>query len=64
VTDGARCTAPADEVDHIVRGDDHSYANLASICLDHHKQKTAREAAEARRRTSNRRPAERHPGLV
>lgn len=64
VVHGARCTAPADEVDHIVRGDDHSYANLASICSDHHKQKTAREAAEARRATSNRRPHEPHPGLI
>lgn len=64
VVNGARCTARADDVDHIVRGDDHSYSNLASICRPHHKQKTAREAADARRRTSNRRPQEPHPGLV
>lgn len=64
VTDGHRCPAPADEVDHIVRGDDHRMSNLASICTDHHKRKTAREAADARRATSNRRPREAHPGLV
>ena len=35
--------------DHIVPGDDHSYENLQGICDPCHREKTQREAAEARR---------------
>jgi 5-methylcytosine-specific restriction protein A len=43
---------PSTEVDHIIPGDNHSPANLQGICADPcHKEKTAREAAAARRRT-------------
>jgi 5-methylcytosine-specific restriction enzyme A len=44
------CGAPADEVDHIRNNDDHSLANLWTLCEPHHKAKTAREAAIGRKR--------------
>lgn len=56
-----KCLAPASEVDHIERGDDHAEANLRAICTRHHKAKTQAEAIAARLR---RRPPERHPGLI
>ncbi|MCZ0996303.1 HNH endonuclease signature motif containing protein [Streptomyces noursei] len=60
---GARCTAPATDVDHIVPGDDHDPANLQALCRWHHARKSSAEGAAARRRrVSRRRPAERHPG--
>lgn len=46
---GKRCPRRATDVDHRVRGDDHSLANLQALCPDHHKAKTAREAAAGRR---------------
>lgn len=46
---GTRCTSPGTECDHITRGDDHDLTNLAWLCSLHHRQKTQREAAEARR---------------
>lgn len=58
-----RCAQIATDVDHVQRGDDHSYANLQSLCAEHHRIKTAAEAVEARREkyTTPRRPPERHP---
>lgn len=38
------------EVDHIIPGDDHSHSNLQGICTPCHREKTQREAAEARTR--------------
>lgn len=69
--DGHRCVicgALANQVDHLVPGDDHSMHNLRSLCPEHHAAKSAREgsaAANARRwaRDSTRRPPEPHPGL-
>lgn len=61
------CNEPgADEVDHIIQGDDHSDANLAAIhAVPCHRAKTQREAAAARRRKHDtRRPPEPHPGLA
>ena len=66
-SDGSRCEERATDVDHIVAGDDHSLTNLQALCSWHHDRKTAREAAEARRRRprpSRRRPPEAHPGLL
>lgn len=64
LTDGTRCTERATDVDHIVRGDDHSDANLQSLCGWHHKRKTAAEGNAARPAPpTNKRPPERHPGL-
>lgn len=37
----------ADRVDHIVAGDDHSYANLAAICHDCDKRKSSAEGGAA-----------------
>ncbi|GAB1641749.1 HNH endonuclease signature motif containing protein [Krasilnikovia sp. MM14-A1259] len=62
---GIPCGEPAAEVDHIERGDDHSYENLQAICRWHHARKTAAEAAAARKpRPTQRREPERHPGLA
>lgn len=61
---GALCGAPANQVDHVLRGDDHDLDNLQALCRWHHAKKTAAEAAEARgARPSQRREPERHPGL-
>lgn len=57
----------ADAVDHIRRGDDHRLTNLAPIHQDVppycHREKTAREAVEARSaiRAARLRPPEPHP---
>lgn len=61
---GKRCPEPATDVDHRHRGDDHSDANLRSLCSWHHARKSGREGNAARRPViTARRPAERHPGL-
>lgn len=62
------CGLPgADEVDHVVAGDDHGDANLAAIhARPCHATKSAQEGNSARGRRSRpsmRRPAEPHPGL-
>lgn len=63
------CGRPgADAVDHVRRGDDHSYPNLRPIHQDVppfcHRAKTAREAAQARAaiRAARYRTPETHPG--
>ncbi|MGK5520312.1 HNH endonuclease [Micromonospora sp. URMC 107] len=64
---GERCGAPANQVDHIERGDDHRPDNLQALCAYCHGVKTAGEAVEARRaspRPTRARPAERHPGAL
>ncbi|WP_411140259.1 HNH endonuclease [Streptomyces sp. x-80] len=65
--DGGRCPATAGlEVDHIGDRHDHRDANLQTLCSWHHKHKTARESAAARRRSARprrTRPTEAHPGL-
>lgn len=58
------CGQPgADQVDHIIRGDDHSDTNLAAIhdnpC---HRRKSSAEGHAARPR--RRRQADKHPGLL
>lgn len=61
-----QCKAPANQVDHKKRGNDHSDANLQALCEEHHKRKTNRESREARAEIRNRlrRPVERHPGML
>lgn len=61
---GPRCGAPANQVDHIRPGNDHSYDNLQALCPDHHAIKSSREGTAARWRHRQRRPTERHPGLL
>jgi 5-methylcytosine-specific restriction protein A len=53
----------ADNVDHVIAGDDHSETNLAAIHeVPCHRQKSSREGA-AKRKTTKRPKDERHPGL-
>lgn len=66
---GIRCPEDATDCDHIVPGNDHSEANLRSLCKRHHLEKSSREggaARQAKRRAINNRLArtERHPGLL
>lgn len=42
-----RCSRYASDVDHVVRGDDHSFGNLQSLCSEHHRLKSGREGAAA-----------------
>jgi hypothetical protein len=67
---GLLCLQPANEVDHIVPGNDHSDANLRCICRWHHQRKSSSEGGRARaaqKRSSAsklRRRQEAHPGLL
>ncbi|WP_438470768.1 HNH endonuclease [Streptomyces asiaticus] len=66
---GARCVSDATDVDHVIPGDDHSEANLTSLCSWHHARKSSREGAAARnrkKRAIERRflRTEAHPGLL
>ena len=47
--DAPICGERANQVDHIVRGSDHSFANLQSLCQVHHARKTSKEGNDARR---------------
>lgn len=71
--DGARCSAKATDVDHIIPGsaggtDD--YENLRSLCGWHHLRKSGAEGGAARaavrkqRSQLTLRPPERHPGML
>lgn len=60
--DGRRCPLAGRDCDHIIRGEDHSLANLQWLCPGHHSSKSGQEGAAARPR--ERRPAEKHPGLL
>jgi 5-methylcytosine-specific restriction endonuclease McrA len=55
------CAGAATEVDHVVRGDDHSEGNLQAACSPCHRTKSSREGAAAKPRIN--RPAETHPAL-
>lgn len=61
-----RCDGTGTDADHIITGDDHSYANLQWLSKPCHDAKTAREAAarSTARATMRRRPPERHPGAI
>jgi 5-methylcytosine-specific restriction protein A len=68
-TDGKRCGEYANQVDHIVRGNNHELANLQALCDYCHKHKTGQEggaaSAASRVNAAGRfRRTERHPGLV
>ncbi|MFJ3248306.1 HNH endonuclease [Streptomyces sp. NPDC086782] len=64
-SDGRVCGAPANQVDHITPGDDHSMANLRALCAWCHARKSATEGgrASALTRVSTARPRETHPAL-
>jgi 5-methylcytosine-specific restriction protein A len=62
----APCNYPGRDVDHLIplsRGGTDDIENLRLLCTWHHKQKTQREAASARKPISERRPKSKHPGL-
>lgn len=62
---GVLCGEPANQVDHIEHGDDHSLDNLQALCRWHHARKSSAEGAAARRpRASRSRAPEAHPGMV
>ena len=67
---GKRCPEPAEECDHIGSKNDHSDANLRSLCSWHHGQRSGRQgavaSATAKRRKAARfaQPKEDHPGLM
>jgi len=62
------CGAPANQVDHKERGDNHAPENLQALCTPHHQQKTGQEGGTAPRRNTIRkrtkRPQEPHPGIT
>lgn len=62
---GDICGQVGTDVDHKVRGSDHSDENLQLLCHWHHLRKTSKEGAAARGPAlTERRPPERHPGLL
>ena len=60
----AVCGEPANEVDHILQGDDHSLENLQLLCSKHHVSKTNTENfnRRAKKMALRKRPQEGHPG--
>lgn len=58
------CLITASDVDHIVRGDDHSDENLQASCTSCHAKKSSQEGNSRKRelRAKRLRPVERHPG--
>ena len=61
---GQRCRDRATDVDHIDPGDNHQLDNLQALCAWHHARKSSAEGNAARRRHTNKRPPEPHPGLI
>ncbi len=61
---GQRCRDRATDVDHIEHGDDHDLANLQALCRWHHARKSSAEGNQSRRRYTNKRPPEAHPGVI
>jgi 5-methylcytosine-specific restriction endonuclease McrA len=57
------CQGVSTQVDHIERGDDHSYTNLQGVCSSCHAIKSAREGRQAQltRRQRRLRSPEEHP---
>jgi 5-methylcytosine-specific restriction endonuclease McrA len=64
-SDGRRCGMPANQVDHIEPGDDHSMANLQALCGWCHARKSSSEGgtAAALTRVRTERPTTTHPAL-
>lgn len=62
--DGSRCRDRATDVDHPDDRTNHRVEDLRSICTWHHRRKSSREGAAARRPLSERRRPEAHPGLI
>ncbi len=49
--------------DQVFDPEDHRYVNLRLLCSWHHDRRSSKQGNQARRRYSNRRPPEPHPGL-
>jgi hypothetical protein len=65
IEDGERCTGEGTDADHIADPQDHSPANLRTLCGYHHRKRTAIQARAAHGPLPSRaRPAAPHPGLV
>jgi hypothetical protein len=58
------CSNPANQVDHVRRGNDHSRKNRQALCETHHLRKSSHEGHARRRelKALRSRPKERHPG--
>ncbi len=63
-TNSIRCQAPATDVDHINRGNNHHPDNLQALCRYHHALKSAREGRAAQLANTQHRPPATHPGLL
>lgn len=62
---GLICGQPANQVDHVINGDDHRMINLRSLCEPHHALKSSAEGNHARWHSNpRRRPEEPHPGTI
>lgn len=62
---GIPCLAPANQVDHVEPGPDHSLDNLRALCRWHHARKSSAEGAAARRpRPRRAREPETHPAFA
>lgn len=60
------CLGAATEVDHKIRGNDHSLKNLRAVCTRCHASKSSAEGHARRRELRSRRfrPTQRHPGMT
>lgn len=62
---GVKCGDPANQVDHVQHGDDHSLDNLQALCRWHHARKSSAEGLTARKpRWTKYRDPEPHPGML
>lgn len=61
---GRKCLARATDVDHIDDPNDHTHANLQSLCGWHHNQKTAKQGGTAAAKKRGRITRESHPGFL
>lgn len=62
---GRPCLAPANQVDHVERGNDHSMENLQALCRWHHARKSSAEGNAAHRTRPRRtREPEAHPAFA
>lgn len=62
--EGVMCGRPASDVHHITQGNNHSPDNLIACCRWHHSRLTSKQANAARKRVTQRRPPEDHPGIL
>ncbi|WTW96166.1 HNH endonuclease [Streptomycetaceae bacterium NBC_01309] len=61
---GGICGREGTDVDHIGDPQVHADENLRLLCQWHHRKRTSAQGNAARTRITQRRPPERHPGLI